>query len=64
MNELNLAEIEEVSGGKVNVRMVAEGGVLLIAGGLALATGGFALVAVGTVAAGAGAGWGFLGFAQ
>jgi len=44
------------------VRMIEQGGILLLAGGLAVATGGFVLVAVGGIALEAGATWAGLGF--
>lgn len=62
MRELNVAEVEQVSGGQLNINMVGEAGALIIMGGLAVATGGFALVAVGSIALAAGGAWASLAF--
>lgn len=52
IQELSFDEIEEVNGGRVNWRMVEEGGLLIGAGALAVATGSWSLVAVGGISLG------------
>lgn len=61
IQEMKLQEIDEVSGGRYNMRMLAEGGVLMLAGGLAVDTGGLSLIAVGSIALAMGGGWATLG---
>ena len=57
IQELSFDEIDLVDGGKVNWRMVGQGGVLIGAGALAVATGGFSLVVVGSISLAFGGIW-------
>ena len=57
IQELTFDEIEDVNGGRVNWRMVEEGGLLIGAGALAVATGGWSLVAVGGISLAFGGIW-------
>ena len=61
MQELNMVEVEQVSGG-LHMAMLGEGGALIIMGGLAVATGGFSLIAVGSIALAMGGTWAGLAF--
>jgi len=63
MQELQLEEINQVSGG-VRLAMLGEGIGLMVIGGIALGVGGFALVTVGGIAMGLGGLWGGAAFAD